>query len=163
MKASATVEVRRPIEDVFSYVADVEAMDEWVVGVGETRRVSGEETTVGTRYESTYTYGGRTQPMVLELTAIDAPHRLEMTAVEGPFPFDARLDLSETPQGTLVTNTIDNKPDGRFTAVMFTLFRPLMRWLMARQLRGELRELKARLEADVETYQPPAPGETSVN
>ncbi|WP_158413659.1 hypothetical protein [Haladaptatus cibarius] len=33
---------------------------------------------------------------------------------------------------------------------MFTVFRPVMQWLMARQLRKELRELKSVLEADEE-------------
>ncbi|WP_410766620.1 SRPBCC family protein [Haloferax sp. DFSO60] len=163
MEASATVEVRRPIEDVFAYISTIEAMSEWVVGVGETHRISGDEATVGARYESTYSYSGRTQPMVLELTAIDAPSRLEMTAIEGPFPFDARLELAETPSGTLVTNTVDNKPDGRVTAFMFTVFKPVMRWLMARQLRSELRELKSRLETDVKMNRPPAPQETSTH
>jgi hypothetical protein len=51
-----------------------------------------------------------------------------------------------------VTNTIEAGADGRFTAVTFALFGPVVRWLMRRRLAAELDVLKERLEsADVST------------
>ncbi|WP_435154846.1 SRPBCC family protein [Haladaptatus sp. DFWS20] len=148
MKASATVEVFRPIDEVFEYIANVENMNQWVVSVGETKRVSGDGTGVGDRYESSYTYGGKTHDMNFEVTEYESPTRFGITAPEGPFAFDGRLELEATERGTLVTNTIDNEADGRFTAFMFTVFKPIMRWLMARRLREELSELKSVLEGN---------------
>ncbi|MWG36039.1 SRPBCC family protein [Halomarina oriensis] len=147
MKASATIDVERPIADVWAFVADVENMDEWVVGSSDTHRV-GHEEGVGARYESQYSYGGRTSPMVYEVSAYEPEHLYGIRSVEGPFPFEGELTLAETPTGTRVTNTIDAGSDSRTTTVMFTLFRPLTRRLMARRLHEELETLKEELEAD---------------
>lgn len=150
MKATATIEISRPIDDVFAVVSDVEQMGKWVDGVGEATRVGGgsDGVAVGDRYETTYSYGGRETPMTFEVTTCEPPTRFGMTAPEGPFAFDGLVELREAGGRTHVTNTIETGSDGTVTAVMFTLFRPVMRRLMARQLRGELRELKALLEAD---------------
>ncbi|MFD1515040.1 SRPBCC family protein [Halomarina rubra] len=147
MRATAAIEVDRPSEDVWAYVANVENMDEWVVGSSDTRRV-GDEVGVGARYEGQYSYGGRTSPMVYEVTDYDPERRYGVRSVEGPFPFEGELTLAETPTGTRVTNTIDAGSDGRTTTVLFTLFGPLMRRMMARRLRAELETLRDRLEAD---------------
>lgn len=158
MKASASSEIDRPIDDVFEYVSNVENMDEWVVGVSDTERVSGDGTSVGDRYESFYTYRGETQEMKFEVTEFEPPHRFGITAPEGPFAFDGTLELEATERGTRVTNTIETEADGRFTAFVFTVFRPVMRWTMARRLKQELRELQALLETDTDALADPQTG-----
>jgi hypothetical protein len=50
-----------------------------------------------------------------------------------------------------VTNTVDAAADGRFTSITFTLFGPIVRWLMARRLREELASLRTELEGRVAT------------
>ncbi|WP_435360158.1 SRPBCC family protein [Haloarchaeobius sp. DFWS5] len=148
MKATATVTVDRPVADVFEYISNVERMSEWVVGVGETTRVAGDGTGVGDRYESEYTYGGKTHDMTFEVTEYESPTRLGITAPEGPFAFDGLLELEAVDGKTHVSNTIETGADGRFTKFMFTVFRPVMRYMMRRQLRKELVELKSILEGD---------------
>lgn len=69
-----------------------------------------------------------------------------MRAVEGPFPFEGDLTLSNADERNTVTNTIETGSDGRFTTIVFTLFRLLMRRLMVRRLRAELIELNRVLE-----------------
>lgn len=146
MKSSATLEINRPIEDVFAFVADARNMDQWVVGVSDVRLVSDRTDTVGARYESDYTYSGRTQRMTYEVTEYDAPNRYAIRG-EGPFPFAGELVLEETATGTRVTNTIDAGSDGLFTTAMFTLFAPLMRRVMARRLKEELVALQSAMES----------------
>lgn len=108
----------------------------------------------GARFEITYTYGGGAHEMAYEVTASETPVRYAMRG-DGPFPFPfpftGVVDLSETPTGTRVTNTIDAAPDGPFTTVVFTLFRPVMRRVMAKRLGEELSELKSALETPVAT------------
>jgi uncharacterized protein YndB with AHSA1/START domain len=161
MKASATIDIDRPRDDVFAYVADVEQMEHWVVGVGETALVEGDGTGVGDRYETTYSYGGRDTEMAFVVTEYDPPTRFGITAPEGPFAFDGLLELEDVGDATRVTNTIDAGSDGTFTTVMFTVFRPVVRWLMARRLKQELVELKAQVEGDAgatdESKRPHAP------
>ena len=142
MKASATHTIDRPITDVFTYIASVENMGEWVEGVGEATLVSGDGTSIGDRYACAYTYNGRTTPMELTVTAYDPPHRFGVTATEGPFPFDGVITLEATETGTQVTNTIDAGTDSRATTIIFRLFGPLLRRMMARRLHTELRVLE---------------------
>lgn len=106
----------------------------------------------GVRFESTYTYGGGAHEMTYEVTASETPVRYAMRG-DGPFPFPFTgvVDLSETPTGTRVTNTIDAAPDGPFTTVVFTLFRPVMRRVMAKRLGEELSEPNSALETPVAT------------
>ncbi|WP_435334567.1 SRPBCC family protein [Haloarchaeobius sp. TZWWS8] len=49
MRATAMITVSRPVADVFEYISDVEKMGQWVVGVGKTRLVEGDGSSVGDR------------------------------------------------------------------------------------------------------------------
>jgi uncharacterized protein YndB with AHSA1/START domain len=147
LKASATIEINRPIDEVFAYVADLEHMERWVEGVSNAELVSGEPNVVGARYESDYTDGGRTTRMTYEVLAVDAPTGLAMRG-EGPFPFEGELHLESTAEGTRLTNTIDAGADGRFTKVVFTVLGPLSRRMMRRQLRAELGALRRELAGE---------------
>jgi uncharacterized protein YndB with AHSA1/START domain len=152
IRASASTIIERGVDDVFEYLSELSTMDDWVAGVSGTRLVAGSGGSVGDVYEYEYTYGGRTVPMRVEITGVEAPTRLTMTAREGPFPFEGEVTLSGDAARTRVTNTIEAGADGRFTAVTFALFGPVVRWLMRRRLAAELDVLKERLEsADVST------------
>lgn len=52
--------------------------------------------------------------------------------------------------GTRVTNAIEPGADGWFTTVLFTVGRPLVRWMMERRLRDELDALKAIIESSLD-------------
>ena len=148
MKAGTSIVVERPIEDVWAFVANIENMDQWVVGVTEPRLSNGRAIGLGTTYTSKYTYGGKTHNVDYEVTAYE-PHRHFATrSTEGPFPFEGELDLERVGQDTKVTNTIDAGSDGLFTTITFTLLGPLVRTMMRRQLHKELVALKSVLETD---------------
>lgn len=147
MKATASIMIHRPIDEVFGFVSTLENMDRWVSGASATTKTNDDEG-VGARYESEYTYSGRTADMTFEVTEFDVPTRFVVSAPSGPFAFSQRIDLEETDGGTSLTTTIDAGADSRATAVIFTVFRPLIRRLMARQLKAELGELKAILEGE---------------
>ena len=148
MKAGTSIVVERPIEDVWAFVANIENMDQWVVGVSEPRMANGRAMGVGARYTSKYTHAGKTHTVDYEVTAYEPRRHFATRSTEGPFPFEGELDLERAGQGTKVTNTIDAGSDGLFTTITFTLLGPLVRIMMRRQLHKELIALKAVLEAD---------------
>ena len=147
IRSTAWTTIDREAEEVFAFVSDPKTMDDWVVGVGGTTLVSGDAGTEGAVYEYDYTYGGRTVPMTVELAAVEAPSRVAMRSLEGPFPFESELVLVPEDGGTRVENTIDAGSDSRFTTVLFALLSPVMRWLMRRRLDAELEDLKRLLES----------------
>lgn len=146
MRASASILIHKPVEQVFDYVANVEKMDEWVIGVSEPRRTSPGDYDAGSTFTSKYAYGGKTHVIDYETIEFDPPWRHAVRATRGPFPFEGAVDLEQTPGGTLVTNTIDAGPDGRATRIIFALAGPLLRRLMRKQLLRELEKLRERLE-----------------
>ncbi|MDE2993592.1 MAG: SRPBCC family protein [Chloroflexota bacterium] len=146
MKAGTSIVVERPIEDVWAFVANIENMDQWVVGVSEPRLSNGRDIGVGATYTSKYTYAGKTHTIDYEVTAYEPQQHFATQSTEGPFPFQGELDLERVGQGTKVTNTIDAGSDGLFTTITFKLLGPLVRISMRRQLHKELVALKNILE-----------------
>ena len=59
MKAGTSIVVERPIEDVWAFVANIENMDQWVVGVTEPRLSNGQAIGIGTTYTSKYNHAGK--------------------------------------------------------------------------------------------------------
>ncbi len=147
MKTETSIVVERPIEDVWAFVANIENMDQWVVGVSEPRMSNGRDMGEGATFTSKYTYGGKTHTIDYEVTAYRPQRHFATRSTEGPFPFEGELDLERAGRGTKVTNTIDAGSDGLFTTITFTLLGPLVRIMMRRQLHQELVVLKAILEA----------------
>lgn len=145
MNASATIDINRPIDDVFAYISDPENMETWAEGVSDVR-VTDDPTEVGSRFESAYTYGGRTVEMAYEVTTCEPPTRYSIRGA-GPFPFDGELTLTEQGDVTRVRHTIDAASDGLVTSIMFTVFAPLTRRMMAKRLREELEALRSELDA----------------
>ena len=147
MRAGTSIVVERPIEDVWSFVANIENMDRWVVGVSEPRMSNGRDMGVGATYTSKYAHAGKTHTIDYEVTGYEPPRHFATQSTEGPFPFQGELDLERAGQGTKVTNTIDAGSDGLFTTITFALLGPLVRIMMRRQLHKELVALKTTLEA----------------
>ena len=85
---------------------------------------------------------------MMTVTEFRPPRRLAFEAREGPFPFVGRLELTRRgSRATEVANTLSAGSDHIFTAFMFRFLPFIVRPMMARQLRKELSQLKAILEA----------------
>lgn len=144
--ASASMMIDKPIEEVFSFAADVDQWDQWVEGVSQPRRISPGELGVGSTFASKYSYSGLTHDVTYEITAFDPPNRHAIKAVSGPFPFAGIMELETSDSGTKVTNSIDTGSDGNVAKAKFEKFLPLLRMTLTRQLRKELETLKNCLE-----------------
>jgi uncharacterized membrane protein len=146
MKASATVTIDAPIEQVFGYIADVENMDQWVNGVTEPKWTSDPVKEARATFQSFYTYGGTTHEMEYEITALEAPIRMATRSTSGPFPFDAEVELVQVDEKTRITNTLDARATNWGLRIWFALFGMMNRPFMARQLQRELLLVKTLLE-----------------
>jgi carbon monoxide dehydrogenase subunit G len=148
MKGSATERINRPIEEVFAFVSNLENQDRWVEGSSETKATTKDEINVGSTFEGKFTYSGRTQEIKYEVTNLSHPNQLTVKSIDGPFPFEAWLDLKEIENQTEISNTIEAGSDHIITSIMFVLLKPFLRWQMNKQMKKELRKLKKILESD---------------
>lgn len=148
LSTSAQVTIERSPAEVWAYVSDVTNQDHWVDGMSESEVVDDGPIGRGTRIRGVYSYGGGTALTVLTITEFREGRLLAIESSEGPFPFTGRLTLERSGSGTLVTNSMTAGSDHIVTSIMFTVLRPLMKLMMARQMRKELGQLKAILEVD---------------
>lgn len=71
-----TVEVERPLEEVFAFVGDFGNAPRWDPGVADARRRTTGPIGVGTRYELWVRTGGRVLPMTYEIVTWEPPTRV---------------------------------------------------------------------------------------
>ena len=147
LSASAKITIDRDSADVWAYVSDVTNQDQWVDGMSDSELIGVGPVGRGTEIRGTYTYGGGSAPMQLTITEFREGRRLATEASEGPFPFTSVLTLERAGAGTVVTNAMSAGSDHFMTSVMFTVFRPLTKMMMGRQMRKELSQLKQILES----------------
>lgn len=158
MKATGSVEIERPIEEVWDFASDVEHMAEWMRGVSEPRMTSEGGMALGATFASKFTYRGETFDIDYEVTGYDPPHRHQISSLEGSFPFVGTLMLEAVEGGTRVTNTVRAGSNALITSLIFAMLRPLFRRGMRNQLQRELEDLRALLEGPVETDSEAASG-----
>ena len=139
---TASVEIERPIEAVWGYVTEVANMPRWVRGVSEPALTSGGPLGVGSTLRSRYTYAGRTHELAYVVMGWDAPGRLSIRSMAGPFP----VVLTPVGSGVRVEKRTNAGSDGWVTSASFVLMGPLLRWMMRRQMGKELAGLRGSLE-----------------
>ena len=149
MKGSATVRINKPVEEVFSFITNVENNDRWVEGASETKLIKDEVVSIGSIFEGKYNYSGKTHEIGYEVVNFSSPNQFGVKSTHGPFPFENWLDLKNIEGQTDITNTIDAGSDHWMTSIIFILFRPLIKRQMNKQMKRELDNLKAILELEM--------------
>jgi len=142
MRVEESIEIHRPLQEVFNYVSDVGNYPEWMAhalevlkdtpGPQQSDRFIVAIKSVGRRFETPY-----------ERTSYEANRRYTDRAVGGPIP-NQQWDCTfqEVPGGTRLTRAVDAEPGG-----LLKLLEPLQKRAVRRQLRKDLQTLKDVLEA----------------
>ena len=143
MRVEESIEIKRPLPEVFNYVSDVGNYPEWMAHVlevlqdtpgapQETDRFTVAIKSVGRRFETPY-----------ERTIHEPGRGYTDRAVGGPVPNQQwHATFQEVPGGTRLTRAVDAHPDG-----LLKLLEPLQKRAAERQLRKDLQTLKSLLEA----------------
>ena len=136
-----TVTIRRPVEDVFAFIADFENVPKWNHAIVETTKVSPGPVEVGTTYRQTRSAPSRSQE-AFEVTVFEPASRLEVHGGLGPFTARVSYLLEPAGSGTRLTNTVDLEASG-----LFTLVAPLATSRVKHAVAANLDTLKQLLEA----------------
>ena len=146
VKVEASVDIDRPIEEVFAYVADPTKAPEWSSIALECTPEGGGPIGVGSRIRTVGKFLGRRLESTLEVTEYDPPRKLAMRAVSGPVHTDIERRLESIGQGTRYHSALTGESDG-----LFKLADPIVAVLMRRTVETDHQTLKALLEAKVAT------------
>jgi uncharacterized membrane protein len=140
-EAKHFVIIHRPVEAVFSYIADGEKCPEWRSGVLDIRRVSGEG--LGAKYvQGVAGPMGRRVAADYEITAFEPNRLIEFRTTAGPVRPHGRYEFEAADGGTRLSFSLQAEVSG--------LKKLLMGSMVKRTMDGEVRALdkvKRNLEA----------------
>jgi uncharacterized protein YndB with AHSA1/START domain len=95
--ANETITIRRPLDDVFAFVANHENYARWFPGVGAPQSADAlPHGAVGKRYHEPVSVPGRgTREMVIEVVEASPPHGFATESAIGPFETRMEIALEE--------------------------------------------------------------------
>ena len=143
MRVEESIEINRPLQEVFNYVSDVGNYPEWMADALEVRKDTAGPPQQSDRFTLAIKSVGRRFETPYERTSYEANRRYTDRAVGGPVP-NQRWDCTfqEVPGGTRLTRAVEAELGG-----LLKLLEPLQKRSAERQLRKDLQTLKDVLEA----------------
>ena len=140
----SSVDINRPIEEVFAYVTDPTKAPEWSSMVLECTLEGSESIGVGSRIRGIGKVLGRRLEHTAEVTQYDPPRKFATRSVSGPGHLDVERQLESIGEGTRYHSKLVGESGG-----LFKLADPIVAALMRRTVETDLQTLKALLEAKV--------------
>jgi len=107
-----TTVIRRPVEDVFAVVSDVEGWPRWNRTAREARKTSPGPAGLGTTFRLVGTILGRAVEANHEVTAYDLNRVFAAKTLSGPFLATGTYTFEPVPEGTRLTVVVEGEPAG---------------------------------------------------
>jgi carbon monoxide dehydrogenase subunit G len=107
-----TLEVARPLDEVFAFVGDFANTKDWDPGVADARKATDGPIRVGTRYEVYVMFNGRKLPMIYEVEAWDPPNRVVLQGDRKTVRAVDDIRFEATPSGTRIRYSADLRLKG---------------------------------------------------
>ena len=143
MRVEESIEINRPVEEVFNYVSDVGNYPEWMAHALEVRKDTPGAPQQNDRFTVAIKSVGRRFQTPYERISFEANRRYTDRAVGGPVPNQRwECTVQEIPGGTRLTRAAEAELSG-----VLKLLGPLQKRSVERQLRTDLQTLKDVLEA----------------
>jgi uncharacterized protein YndB with AHSA1/START domain len=139
-----SIEVNRPVEQVFSAMADATKQPQWDPGLLEARLTPDGPVRVGTKITEVRKFMGRTSENTGEVIEFEPDTRIIRKSVESPMTVMGTITFAATPKGTKVSWRWDLQFSG-FSG----LLGPLIANSMKKGAESSLRGLKDHLEKGV--------------
>ena len=147
MKFSAKQDVEAPISFVFEYLSDFDMWERSVMRRGAQVERSGKLVKLGTTWQATFGFRGKSRQMDVRLAKIAAPNRLGFTAQSSGFDLTFDLDVTEMSQRRArLQSTLEVTPRN-LTARLFVQSMRLARARVDRRFAARL----AQIVTDIET------------
>ena len=135
-----TVEIGRPVEEVFAYLTDVSRLPEWQASAASAELEG--ELRDGALVREVRTFMGRRAASTLEVTEYEPPRRFSLRVVEGPIRYSVEHGLEALDGRTRVTFVGRGETHG-----IPRLMQGTVRRAVERQFVKDLEEFKRILES----------------
>ncbi len=141
-KIEITLDINRPVEDVFAFVSNSENLPRWRATALEVKKTFEGPPGVGGVFKGRYAFLGRQFEGDLVITAHEPNRTYAAKLAAGPFPLETRYTLEPSEGGTRLNFVAEGEPGG-----FFKLAEPLVVSLAKRSYEADLHNLKEMLEA----------------
>jgi carbon monoxide dehydrogenase subunit G len=108
----ASIHIARPIDEVFTFVADARNRPQWDEGVDSEELTSPEPIGVGSTIRTKMRSMGREYQYTWEIVEHQPPSRMKVESTSGPFPTTLVFDFESEDGGTRVDAAVTGKPGG---------------------------------------------------
>jgi carbon monoxide dehydrogenase subunit G len=141
------LEIKRPLEEVFAYLADIGRQPEWSPAVVEVKQEAFGPVGKGTTYHQTFKMLGSRATNKMEVSDYESDRVIGFRTLSGPMKFHWRMELEPTADGgTRIRSHMEGQAEG-----VFKVAAPLLRGALQRQADGDFQNLKDLLESEVRT------------
>ena len=143
IRVGVTVEVSRPLEEVFAYITDPANLAEWQPNLVSVTQLTEGPVRAGTRFREVRRGPfGRDVEAIVEACAYEENRRFDLRIVAGPLPIHGENRFTAVDGGTRV----DFVGHGELRGPL-RLARPLLVRLLRRQFQSDYARLKQVLES----------------
>ena len=142
MRVEHSIEIKRPVEQVFAYVTAPEHWPEWAGPVIAVRRASPGPLAAGAEFTQVVKFLGQQIESPCHVIVYEPSRRLVYRATSGPARGESTMLFEPVEGGTRYTQIMEGEPGGlvkRFAG-------PMVRSAAQRQVVADLETLKAVLE-----------------
>jgi uncharacterized protein YndB with AHSA1/START domain len=140
-KVQQSVTIRRPVDEVWTYVIDARNDPIWWNSVVEAGRGAELPPAVGVEIEETFRFAGIRFPVRFKVTELEPATRSAVEVVGGPVPGRGSYDLEPVDGGTRLTLTLETDAHG-----FFKLAEPVFARMAQRDVAASCAKLKDVLE-----------------
>ena len=144
IKVQHTILIRRPVHDVFAFVANYENDPQWRSEVRSMRNMPTAPIGLGTQTVEISQVMGQHLETTTMITEWEPDHRVVSQTTAGRIPLVSTRLVEPAGTGTALTYRLEGDERGVF---VFRLVRPLLERWYQRKVEGYLQTLKRRLEA----------------
>ena len=142
-KLEVSVVIKRPVEEVFSFVNNPANEPLWSSGLVESSQISEGPVGVGTQMREVNRILGKRIEHIYEITEYEPNRGYSCKSISGPFPWRGAYTFEPVKGGTRVTMT------GEFQRIgsVFKLAEPLITRMAKRQFQADFNNLRDLMEA----------------
>lgn len=142
IKIKNNLQINRPVEEVFAFVANIENLPKWAGPVTEAKQTSEGPLGVGTTQTQTAQFLGRRVESHQEVTEYELNKKLSTKTTSGGLPIEVHYTFEPADGGTMMH--LEGYVDaGGF----FALAEPIVGRMLKRQTAADAETLKELLEA----------------
>lgn len=139
---TASIEIDRPTDEVFAYLADMSNNPSWQKGQQECVWTSEPPTRLGSTYDQSARFLGKEIRSSFEVVEYEPGSLIRITSTSGTMPIDVTREVKSLPDGgSVVSATVVGEPPG-----LMRLLGPLLDRMVQASVRKDYERLKAILE-----------------